>query len=451
MPARIRRERLERRLADGVFYLLLTAATLLAGWLIARHDIYWDWTGGGRNTLSAESREALAGLSAPLDITVFLDRGHPLARRSEQLLARYHKAVSDLAVRYVDPQLSPEQARAAEVSRFGQAVVEYRGRRETLDELSEPALTAAIARLSRTRVPWVVALEGHGERRLDGQSTVDLGRFAALLRGHGYRVQPLDLATVPEVPDNTDMLVLSTPQIPLFPGEAKAVVGYLERGGNLLWLMDPLDLGGLEPVADYLGITRLPGVVVDANVRELNIDDPTVAMVASYPDHALTRGLDAPTLFPGAGAYLDLADPAWSLNLPLKTLENSWNETGPVRGEVGRDTDRGELPGPLPLALALTRPSPAGSGEQRVLVLGDGDFLSNAHLDQGANRGLGSRIAQWLTAPSGTSPAPAGELGDREIALTRTQILVVGAVPLAAMPLLFVTLGLVIRRRRQRE
>ena len=86
-----------------------------------------------------------------------------------------------------------------------------------------------------------------------------------------------------------------------------------------------------------------------------------------------------------------------------------------------------------------------------MLVLGDGDFLSNAHLDQGANRGLGSRIAQWLTAPAGTSPAPAGELGDRELALTRTQILVVGAVPLAVMPLLFVTLGLVIRRRRQRE
>jgi hypothetical protein len=37
-------DRIERRLADLVFYLLLAAAVVLAGWLGARHDWYWDWT-----------------------------------------------------------------------------------------------------------------------------------------------------------------------------------------------------------------------------------------------------------------------------------------------------------------------------------------------------------------------------------------------------------------------
>lgn len=450
MTNRQRRDLLERRLADGVFYLLLAAAVVLAGWLGARNDRYWDWTGSGRNTLSPESAEVIAGLSAPLHITVFIDRGHPLARSSEQLLARYHSALPELTVTYQDPQLFPEQARLAEVSRLGQMRVEYRERRETLSQPSEQALTSAIARLARTRAPWVTVLEGHGERRIDGDGAQDLGRFAALLRGRGYRPQPLDLTSAEEVPANSDLLLLSTPEISLFPGEIEAVTRFLERGGNLLWLMDPEDLSGLEPVADYLGITRLPGVLVDANVGELNIDDPTVAMAAQFSDHPLTRDLNAPALFPGSSAFLDLGAPGWTVATPLSTLENSWNETGLVQGEISRDAARGEQPGPLPLALVLTRPTPDATGEQRVLIVGDGDFLSNAHLGQYGNRDLGLRMLQWLTSPAGAATVPARELDDREIALTRTQILIIGGIPLVAVPLLFVGLGLAIRRHRRR-
>lgn len=443
-------ELLERRLADGLFYLLLAAAVILTGWLGARHDRFWDWTGSGRNTLSSESMEVVSALNAPLRITVFVDRSHPLARRSEQLLARYRAALRSLTVNYLDPQLFPEQARAADISLLGQMLVEYRSRRETVSELSEQALTTAIARLSRTRSPWVAALEGHGERRIDGQAAQDLGRLTALLRPRGFRIQPLDLATAAAIPDNTDLLLLSTPAIPLFPGEAETVVRYLERGGNLLWLMDPDDLGGLEPVAEHLGITRLPGVLVDANVRELSIDDPTVAMAAGFPDHPLTRGLDVPALFPGSGAFVELAAPGWQVAAPLATLENSWNETGAVRGEVSRDGTGGELPGPLPLALVLTRRSPSGGGEQRVVVTGDGDFLSNAHLEQYGNRALGLRMFQWLTAPAGADAVPSRTYGDREVALSRTQTMIVGGIPLVAMPLLFLGAGFTIRRHRRR-
>jgi hypothetical protein len=445
-----RRELFERRLADGLFYLLLAAAVILTGWLAARHDRYWDWSGSGRNTLTPESMEVVSALNAPLRISVFVDRAHPLARRSDQLLARYRAALPNLNVSYLDPQIFPEQARAAEVSLLGQMLVEYRGRRETLSVLSEQALTAAIARLTRTRSPWVAVLEGHGERRIDGEAAQDLGRLGALLRGRGYRLQPLDLTATAEVPDNTDLLVLSTPAIPLFPGEAETLVRYLERGGNLLWLMDPDDLGGLEPLADYLGITRLPGILVDANVRELNIDDPTVAMASNFPDHPLTRGLDVPALFPGSGAFLDLAAPGWNLATPLATLENSWNETGPVRGEVSRDSASGELPGPLPLALVLTRPSPSGDDEQRVVVTGDGDFLSNAHLEQYGNRAVGLRMSQWITAPAKADSVPSRAYGDREIALTRAQTMIVGGVPLVVFPLLFLGAGFTIRRHRRK-
>lgn len=443
-------DRIERRLADLVFYLLLAAAVVLAGWLGARHDWYWDWTSGGRNTLSAESVAVIKRLEGGLRVTVFLGRNHPLAKSIERLLARYQEAGGDLSVSYVDPQLFPDRARAAQVTALGQLLLEYRGHRETIDQIGEAPITDAIARLTRDDIPWIAVLEGHGERRIDGKDAGDLGRFAGLLGARGIRLQPLDLVTEPAVPGNTRLLLLSTPRIALFPGEAKTIIRYLDQGGNLLWLMDPGALEGLDPVAEHLGIQRLPGELVDANVRELNIDDPTVAMVKDFPDHPVTRGLSGPALFPGAVSFRSRASPGWTVAAPLRTQTNSWNETGPIKGEVSRDPAREEHPGPLPVALVLTRPAPRGQGQQRVIVVGDGDFLSNANLATAGNRALGLRMVEWLTAPPGSVQVPERVLPDRGLALTRSEIVTVGGGALIGLPSLLLLIGLLIRWRRGR-
>jgi hypothetical protein len=444
-------DRIERRVADLVFYLLLAATVVLAGWLGARHDRYWDWTASGRNTLSPESAAVVKRLEGTLRATVFLDRDDPLARSIARLLARYREAGVDLSVSYVDPQLFPERAREAQVTALGQTLLEYRGHRETLNQIGEASITDAIARLTREDIPWVAALEGHGERRIDGRKARDLGRFAELLRARGIRLQPLDLVTEPAIPENTRLLLLSTPRVALFPGEAKAIIRYLDQGGNLLWLMDPGTLEGLDPVAKHLGIQRLPGELVDANVRKLNIDDPTVAMVKDFPDHPITRGLPSPALFPGAIAFRSLAAPGWKVATPLQTQTNSWNETGPIRGEVSRDPARDEQPGPLPVALVLTRSAPRGKGQQRVVVVGDGDFLSNANLATAANQALGLRMVEWLTAPPGTVQVPERVLPDRDLALSRSEILTVGGGALVGLPSLLLLIGVIIRWRRGRE
>jgi hypothetical protein len=188
---------------------------------------------------------------------------------------------------------------------------------------------------------------------------------------------------------------------------------------------------------------------VDANVGELNIQDPTVAMVADFPGHPLTKGLSAHALFPGSLAFREEAAEGWETAAPLKTRKNSWNETGPIRGDVMREPDLGELPGPLPVALALSRPAPGGPGEQRVLLLGDGDFLSNAYLENAGNRALALRLIQWLTTAEGADSIPARQHPDAELGLTRTQILVVGGGSLAGLPALFLLTGLIVRWRRR--
>ncbi len=439
--------RLNRRLADGVFFLLLTIILLLAGWLSARWERVWDWTTSARNTLHPATLDLIATLDQPVQITLFMNRHQSQARWIESLLARYRAAGLRLVSRYVDPQIAPDQARAAGISQPGQALIAYGNRREVLNQLNESSLTAALARLSRRRKPWIVFLEGHGERRLEGAAPGDLSRFAQHLREQGYRLQTLDLLEQQQIPDNTDLLVLSMPFISLFPGEAEQLIEYVKAGGNLLWFMDPGPLNGLEPLADFLGIHPLPGILVDANVRRLNIEDPSIALIPADSDPHWTQGL-GPVLLPGTRAYRPLADPRWEVETPLKTLENSWNETGPIQGVVRRDAEKGEEPGPLAVALFLHRPR--DRGEQRLVLLGDGDFLSNASLSQGGNGTLGLRLVRWLTTPEGAEIAPRKAVEDRALQLTDTARIFLGIGALVVLPLLFASLGLLIRWRRRR-
>lgn len=457
--------------ADIVYALLLLAVTLTAGWLAARHDHHLDWTSTGRNSLSPESIAVLERLPADgprLVITVFAPREHRVGRAVEQLLARYRRHRADLDIRWVDPQTAPERAREADVRLLGQVLLEYGGRRESLTALGEGTLSSAIARLTLAQAPWVAVLEGHGERAMGGASGPDIGRFTQLLRQRGLRVQPLDLASTDSVPANTDLLVVTTPSIPLFPGEAEALVRYLEAGGNLLWLMDPGgdpgDLLGLEPLAAYLGIRPLPGIVVDARAGELGFDAPTFAVVDDWPAHALGRDLERPAVLPGSLALAPDAAPGWHLDALLTTGEQSWNEIGPIRGEVTQDPAAGETAGPLPLALALTRPlrppdeaapgtgeETGGAGTQRVIVVGDGDFASNAHLASAENRTLALRMARWLTGLEDLITPPPGpdDRANFSLSTARTWAISTGAVVL--LPALLLGAGLWLRWRRGQD
>ncbi len=443
--------RLERPLVDGLFVVLLLALVVAAGWLVARHDRYWDWTATADNSLTHESLAILERLEGSLRVTVFAAADSQMGKAIERLLTPYVQVLPDLEIGYLDPQLFPERARDADVSLVGQILLEYRGRRETLKEVSERSMAAAIARLTETRSPWVAVIEGHGERAIEGGGGSDLGRLGRELRDHGFLARPLDLAKVKEVPNNTQLVILSTPRIPLFPGEADALIRFLDRGGNLLWLLDPGPMKGLEPLATRLGLTILPGVVVDAAGADWGVETPAVAVIASYPAHPLSEGLATPALLPGCLAFEAQATPGWTLSTYLATGQRSWNETGQLMGRIDRDEVVGELPGPLPVVLALTRSLPEAEREQRVLVVGDGDFLSNAHLGTHGNRALGMRLLRWLSSGEGLLELPPAPAAAEPLTLDGTRQMLVGLGALVLLPGLFLTFGLVIRWGRWRE
>ena len=446
-----------RRLDGWLFALLLLLAAGAIGYLSTRYTHEADWTANGRTSLSAESRAVLAQLNGPVEIVSYANPQGDLRQTVAGFLQRYQSVKPDFSLRFVDPQLDPAKMRELGITVDGALILHYQDREQRLDELSERSLTNALERLIRGSDRIVAFVTGDGERRADGQANADLSTFMAQLEGRGMRAVPLNFAQVTNVPQHTDLVVLASPTLPLPPGAVQALVGYVQNGGNLLWLTEPMnDDLGLKPLADALGVRVLPGVLVDGSGAALGLHDPRLITLGDYPAQAITRGFMLTTLFPQVSALAQMTQGNWAIKSFLRSSAQSWTEFHPIDNAkpsgIRFDDAAGELKGPLDFGFALSRLSPSpDKSEQRAVVIGDGDFLSNTFLGNGGNRALGERVFDWLLGDDKLVDLPPRGAPDRLLQISQSGLNALSFGFLIVLPLLLLLFGGVIVWRRRRH
>ncbi len=357
----------------------------------------------------------------------------------------------------------PQKVRELNITTDGELLIQYEGRSEQLRDVTENGLTNALQRLARGGARRLAILTGHGERSSLSSQSFDISAWARQLETKGLTAAEINLASDTGIPADVTALVIASPQVDLLPGEAAPILDFIRRGGNLLWLTDP-DHGvhGLEPLARELGVRFDDGVVVDPNVSQVGqmlfgTDDPRVALVASYPAHEITRNFELNTLFPLAGGVRAEGDGAWRAEPLLQTLSNTWLESGAVTGKITYD-EGADQSGPVTIGLALSRPLPSGQEDapedgrlQRVVVMADGDFLSNGFLGLGGNQQLALNIANWLSSDDVLLDIPARTAPDLSLQLSRTGTAVIGFGSLLLLPAILFGSGLFIWLRRRRR
>ncbi|AKH20623.1 GldG family protein [Sedimenticola thiotaurini] len=441
------RKRLGQRLEGLLFYLLLATAIGLAGWLSQHYQSVFDWSDRSRNSLTSASQQLLERLEGPLQIRSFAPDEPQLRQRIRAVIEPYQRVRPDITLEFINPSLQPELTRELGIRRSGELHLSYQGRSENLSILNEQQISNTIQRLIQQGQRWIATLEGHGERRLNGKANHDLGDFGTALRRKGYRIQPLQLSTQPMIPRNTALLVIAGPRIDYLPSETALIRDYLTRGGNLLWLTDPGPQHGIADLLSELQLNILPGTVVDANAARLGLDNPAFALVSKFPDHPATDQFRLVTIYPFAAALEANPTGDWQATPLLQTAPGSWNETSELVGELQRDGDLGERPGPLTLGYAFSRQQ--SDHTQRLIVLGDGDFLSNAYLGNGGNLDLGLNLVRWLSGDHNLLDIPARTAPDTRLNLSRNAGAVIGLGFLFVVPLLLITTGLLIWWRRR--
>ena len=154
------------------------------------------------------------------------------------------------------------------------------------------------------------------------------------------------------------------------------------------------------------------------------------------------------TLFPKAAAIAPKAENnLWQYQALLSTPTNVWSDLNPslqAQFEQGIDTA-----GPLDIAYLLT--STQEDKQQRIAVIGDGDFLSNSFIGNAANLELGVALINWLADDDSLITIPIKTTIDNQLELSKMSSLFIGLGFLVVLPasLLLIGLSLWWYRRKQ--
>lgn len=317
---------------------------------------------------------------------------------------------------------------------------------------SEAEVSAAFKRLLQADIPKIAFVTGDGERKINKRGdreyrTITVAKtFRFALVNQGFDVDSLLLSTQ-DIPDNVKALVLADPQTELSPVAIQKIKAYIAKGGNLLITGEPGRQQMLNPLLAILGVQLTNGMLEQQSAEyaptlvlphltkaaigfskildKPSVDTLPVSMngVAGLSYHD-TSGFHAQQLLiTKAGIVsntmkrnpdLDIANAG---DDAIAAPADVPHVMAVGRGGVGRGGRTAAAPmargsknvvKPLPLAnnnasketfttaLALTRQ--VNGKEQRIVICGDADWLSNSELGRShiSNFHFSTALFSWL-------------------------------------------------------
>lgn len=418
----INKHQLQNLIQHHGFVIFFLALISLLGYLSYQNRIFQDVTQDNRNTVSADSINLLKKMNGAVSITAFAPEDDVLRQNIKNFIARYQRSKPDIYLQFINASIDPKLAqKAGIIAKGGELVISYQKRTENLiPPYTEQELTNVLERLSRSHNQVVMLVNGHGERSFSTNNLDDFGAFAKQLTDKGFTLSTTNLVTEQNLHKNGAVLVIASPKVNISAIEVAKIKTYLDSGGNLLWLLDDENLHGLDEIAQYIGLEVAQGLVVDKSAIEFGGDLKTTFGVR-YGDHPITENFRVRTSFPEArkiaahGTY----ENGWKVQDLVHVAPNGWLETKTFRPESNLKQiifDEKDVPGPINIALAIERKY--GKKGQRVVVVGNANFLSNMFINNGGNLELGINMVSWLNGNDDLITIPSTILKDSNLNLT---------------------------------
>lgn len=328
---------------------------------------------------------------------------------------------------------------------------------------SESEITAAIKRLVM-KLPVVGFVTGHGERESNGRE--DRGynmiaqektfRYSMINQGFDFTNITLDQPISKDI----RIIVIAEPKKVYTAEEQRNLDQYIARGGNLLIAGEPGRQAQMNAITAQLGVQFLPGRLVKPSPKysaDLLILKPSkeAADFSFYLENMRKR--EEVLTMPSTSALAYTKDKGFNV-IPLFHTDStgSWNEvetTDFIDQPVKLNPAAGEVEQSYPTVLALSRK--INGKEQKIMVTGDADWLSNAELGmnrnevQAANFSLIVSSFFWLSDGDAPVDMRRDTPSDRSVSIGERGWAFFGVFFKWGFPALLIAAGLIILIRRR--
>ena len=266
----------------------------------------------------------------------------------------------------------------------------------------EAEITAALKRLVQDN-PKVGVVVGEGMRTVSdyssrGYSVISGDKDARYsLLNQGFDVEELDLHQ--PIPEHIDILMLADVHVAFTPEESKVLEEYVNRGGNLFILGEPRRREQMNPFLRKLfGVELTEGTLMQYRWSWMYPDGlyGLVTPEAETLSYNFSRRNIHYIMMPSAAGIEMVEDKGFKMTAITKSdtvageVEKKeprsyivWNELGPINfaeAPVEYNPEEGEVAKEYATAVALSRE--LNGKEQRVIITGDADCISNGELGQ---------------------------------------------------------------------
>lgn len=456
----------------GITAALLFFLFVLVNFIGGRHYVRWDLSSRQLTQLSDQTERLLANSNGLPEITVFYSIADPVYPLLKDLINEYTYRNRNLRVHFIDPEQDPARAEKI-VSRFNLEqrnvlIVHQDERFKILNESdlveldytpmsygedprihafkAEDALTSALIHVSQDAPPTVWFTTGHGEFSIEQSGTEGLSTARDTLASKNTLVEAVTLVERESIPEEVTAVVIAGPTRRFVPHEIELLKTYLNGGGKLLVLLDPLTDTGLDNLLNEWGIGLAPDIVVDPSQRLPFVSAANV-MITTYTQHPIVAKMNTlVTLFPLMRSVLPIepAPEGIIVNHLALTSPEGWGETS-VDNETFQFNRVEDIPGPVTVAAAAEQET----GNGRLVVIGDADFVTNGHITNVGNRDFFQGSVFWLLEKEHLIGISAKPLEQIQLNLTEQELQTIQWIGMLGLPGVFLLAGMVVIWRRR--
>jgi len=375
---------------------------------------------------------------------------------------------------------------------------------------SETETSAALKRLMQAKMPKIVFAQGESERSIDKMGDrhfkylTSAITFRYSLVNQGFDVSKVFLHDE-DIPEGITALVIADPKVAFDSVSLRKIQRYIADGGNLLIAGEPGRQDIVNPLLAPLGVKMMDGMMVERNQDfSPQLMQPYLTPAAAAITKQLQEDLKDSLVIAmhgAAGLSVSTGGPFMAVPLAMTADKRSWNKkirpdenmiemaedeetprsmgmggititvgdgsgSGSGSGSRGTkkaagsdpdmlrfDPGKGDQRGPLPAVVGLTRT--INGREQRIVVAGDADFLSNAELGRynikTCNFDFSTAIFSWFAHgefPIDTSRPPSP---DKRLNITDSGLALLKVVLMGVLPGLLLVFGSILLIRRKRK
>jgi ABC-type uncharacterized transport system involved in gliding motility auxiliary subunit len=439
------------------YIIIILAVLVVANFLANRYNKTFDATSNKRYSLSDQTKKIAQGLKQDITIQYF-DKPSGM-QAGKDLLDRYALLSPKIHVEYVDYLKKPQLARAANISREGEAVVSNGVKKEEAKTFDEEGITGAIIRTLKGGERTVCVATGSGEHRLEDSGADGLSEFQTGVQKDNYKVKSISLLEKAEVPSDCTTLVIAGPTGDYVQPAVDAIKKYVEGGGRALILVDPPLKVGRREISDNdallnllssWGVTSDKDLILDENpVNQLVGVGPETPLVTSYESHPIVNDLaGTATGFPISRSLQVKNGDKTTVTKLFSTSKNSFATTTLNAPEIRIDPNK-DKQGPFALAAAGTYSTGKENSQGRFVVVGNSRWAANNFLRFNGNRNLLLNMLNWLSSDEDLISIRPKEPEDRRINLTRAQFLMLRTVSQFMLPLIVIVGGVMVWWKRR--